>query len=232
MEYLSTWDVTLRLLAAIAAGAIVGWERETHGRPAGFRTTILACTAAALAMIISDALYATSSHELANIGGNWRPDPGRLGAGILTGMGFLGAGTIMRQEKFVKGVTTAATLWFVTVLGLAFGAGLFVVGALGLAAAILTLVLLPMIEGRIYSDSFATLRLTVSPDGVSDEELVATLKAEGAKPTKIAIGMELPSNERNLQFELKFKHKRRFELSSRVVRTLGGKPGVTRVAWE
>src|SRR6185503_3582105 len=129
MAHLSISEMFLRVLLAFLAGVIVGWERESHGRPAGLRTNILACVASAVAMIVSEMLFAKSA--AATAGGNWRPDPARLGAGILTGIGFLGAGTIIRHGNFVRGVTTAASLWFVTVLGLAFGNGLFLLGTIG-----------------------------------------------------------------------------------------------------
>src|SRR3954471_21695100 len=134
-------EVVLRIFAATVAGMIIGMERESRGRAAGLRTTILTCLAATLAMITSEYLFTGAAEATA--GGNWRPDPARLGAGILTGIGFLGAGTILRHEDTIRGVTTAACLWCVTVLGLAFGAGLFVVGGIGLAIAFVTLILLP-----------------------------------------------------------------------------------------
>src|SRR5437879_4208275 len=121
MSPLSFPEMVLRLLMAFLAGFVVGWERESHGRPAGLRTTILACVASALAMILSEVLFTQSAALMGS--GSWRPDPARLGAGILTGIGFLGAGTILRHANIIVGVTTAATLWFVTVLGLAFGSG-------------------------------------------------------------------------------------------------------------
>src|SRR5438477_5935854 len=105
-------EMFLRILMAFLAGCVVGWERESHGRPAGLRTNILACVASAVAMIISQVLFVEASVTAST---SWRPDPARLGMGILTGIGFLGAGTILRHGNFVRGVTTAASLWFVTV---------------------------------------------------------------------------------------------------------------------
>src|SRR5437867_8496223 len=96
MLALSIPDIFLRLLLAFGAGFLVGWERESHGRPAGLRTNILACTAAALAMLISEVLFTQSAASAGS--GSWRPDPARLGAGILTGIGFLGGGTILRHD--------------------------------------------------------------------------------------------------------------------------------------
>src|SRR5882724_4853546 len=111
MPPLTFSEILLRILCAFFAGFIVGFERSERGRPAGLRTTILTCVVSAMVMIISEKLFVESGAAVA--GGNWRPDPARLGAGVLTGIGFLGAGTIMRQENIVRGVTTAACLWFV-----------------------------------------------------------------------------------------------------------------------
>src|SRR5262244_3997735 len=144
MSRVSFSQMLLRIGLAFVAGLIVGWERTSHGRAAGLRTTILACVASAMAMVISEALFAESA--AATAGGSWRPDPARLGAGILTGIGFLGAGTIMRHENIVRGVTTAASLWFVTVLGLAFGSGEFRLGFAGLIIGFATLFWLPIFE--------------------------------------------------------------------------------------
>src|SRR5688572_16880475 len=112
---LSWNDVLLRLGLACVAGLVLGFERERQGRAAGLRTTLLACVASTLAMLLAHHFVI----EYAASGSNaWRPDPGRLAAGILTGIGFLGAGVIMRHGALVRGVTTAAVLWYATILGL------------------------------------------------------------------------------------------------------------------
>ena len=144
---LSTPDILLRVGSALIAGLIVGFERESHGRAAGLRTTILVSVASALAMILSEHLYRMSGDIQ-----TWRPDPARLAAGILTGMGFLGAGTIIRQDNVIRGVTTAAVLWFVSVLGLIFGSGYFILGFLGVLVALLTLFVLPGLENFIKNN--------------------------------------------------------------------------------
>src|SRR5882672_810927 len=177
MTSLSISEIFLRLLNAFIAGAVVGWERESHGRPAGLRTNILACVAAALAMIVSEALFVQSAALPGT--GSWRPDPARLGAGILTGIGFLGAGTILRHADSIRGVTTAATLWFVTVLGLAFGSGEFGVGFLGVGLALATLYVLPRFEKHIPSDWYATLSVTFSMSGLTTDQLKARIESAG-----------------------------------------------------
>src|SRR5688500_5452166 len=93
----------LRIGLAFVSGAILGLERESRGRPAGLRTIALVCVASALAAILSENYYRESFRgDFASQ--NWHPDPARLAAGILTGIGFLGAGVIIQQENWVRGV--------------------------------------------------------------------------------------------------------------------------------
>src|SRR5215467_14403800 len=125
-----TWhDVALRLALSVVAGAVLGIDRGEHGRPAGLRTTLLVCLAAAVAMIQTNLLLGTAGKT----GSSFAVlDLMRLPLGILTGMGFIGGGAILRRDNMVMGVTTAATLWFVTVLGLCFGGGQIGLGMAGL----------------------------------------------------------------------------------------------------
>src|SRR3989338_1113510 len=104
-------DALTRIGFSLGAGLILGLERESHGRAAGLKTTVLACVASCLAMILSENFYL----ESAGAAGVFRPDRARLAAGILTGIGFLGAGAIIRQGTLVRGVTTAAVLWYITI---------------------------------------------------------------------------------------------------------------------
>src|ERR1700728_3816123 len=127
-QHLEWSDVAVRLAIAAAASALIGFERGEHGRPAGLRTTMLVCLAAAVSMIQVNLLLslrgkATDSYVVMDLM--------RLPLGILSGMGFIGAGAIVRRGSLVEGVTTAATMWYVTVMGLCFGGGQI---ALGLAA--------------------------------------------------------------------------------------------------
>lgn len=110
-------DMVLRLLMAAVIGGLVGYERERAEKPAGFRTHLLVCVGAALFTIASVYGFGPSS------------DPSRIAAGIVVGIGFLGAGTILRGEGAVIGLTTAATVWAVAAIGLALGAGLYFVAA-------------------------------------------------------------------------------------------------------
>lgn len=110
------WDELLRVLAALAAGGLIGLERELHDKPAGFRTNILICLGAAVFTVLS---------------GHTTGDSGRIAAQIVTGVGFLGAGAILHAQGQILGLTTAATIWAVASLGMAFGAGHYLLGFLG-----------------------------------------------------------------------------------------------------
>ena len=127
------WDAFLRLLVAGLLGAAIGFERELRDREAGIRTHLLVSLGSALFTIVS----AYGFHEFLVSGGNVvRADPSRIAAQIVTGIGFLGAGAIIREGLSVRGLTTAATLWVVAAIGMACGAGYYWPAA---AAAVLTL---------------------------------------------------------------------------------------------
>lgn len=121
-------DVAIRLAAALITGMAFGLNRDEHQRAAGLRTTTLVCLAACLAMVEANLLLQTggkTSGSFATL------DLMRLPLGILSGMGFIGAGAILRRGNIIRGVTTAATLWIVTVLGLCFGGGQILLGLMG-----------------------------------------------------------------------------------------------------
>lgn len=114
---IADYEIAFRLFLACVFGGIVGFERERSDSPAGFRTHILVSLGAALVMVIS--MYGFNDFTSVN------KDPARLAAQVVSGIGFLGAGTILRDETSIKGLTTAASLWVVAAIGLAAGAGLY-----------------------------------------------------------------------------------------------------------
>jgi putative Mg2+ transporter-C (MgtC) family protein len=132
-----TWeDIALRLILTLIAGALIGFNREAHGQAAGLRTTILVCLAASVAMILANMMLTLEGKTESSF---VRTDVMRLPLGVLTGVGFIGGGAILRRDGLIAGVTTAATLWLVTVIGLCFGAGDV---WLGVAATAISLVVL------------------------------------------------------------------------------------------
>jgi putative Mg2+ transporter-C (MgtC) family protein len=132
------WETAAwRLLAAFAAGALVGMERERRERPAGLRTHALVSLTACLAMVVTLVL------------GGDPGAPSRVAAGVLTGIGFLGAGTIMRHGSIVRGLTTAASIWAAAAIGVALGVGWYLGAAVAIVLAVLTLTLLRLVEAPL-----------------------------------------------------------------------------------
>ena len=137
MEF--AWDDLARLFAACAAGALIGFERELHDKPAGLRTNMMICLGAAVFTLLSIRIA----------GGETVHDPGRIAAQVVTGVGFLGAGAIIQLRGHVVGLTTAATIWLVASVGMAFGAGEFLFGTLTTLLTIAVLFGLSIAEKRI-----------------------------------------------------------------------------------
>ncbi|NJM41448.1 MAG: MgtC/SapB family protein [Anaerolineae bacterium] len=220
-------DLGFRLGAAALAGLIIGIERESHGRAAGLRTTLLVCIAACIAMLISATLFNQATAQ----GGPNIPDPARLAAGVLSGMGFLGAGSIIRNGNRVQGITTAATLWFVTLVGLAFGAGQFIIGGAGVAIAFAVLFILPPIERQVKNDWYATVTIVSRMDGLSDEALQAEIEKLGTRIKRIDLDYNLQQQQKTVRCELKFKKDKLRKLSEAIVQRLIQLEGVLQVSW-
>ena len=125
------WQMIMRLFLAALLGGIVGMERGSGDRPAGLRTHVLVCTGSALIMLVS--IYAFDPQT-------YTRDPGRIAAQVVSGIGFLGAGTILHEGLTVRGLTTAASLWMVAAIGLAVGSGMVLMGIISTVIMLITLV--------------------------------------------------------------------------------------------
>jgi putative Mg2+ transporter-C (MgtC) family protein len=152
---ISDWEMTLRILSALIIGGLIGLEREWGEHAAGFRTHILVCLGSALIMLLS--IYGFSAFVGEPI---VRADPARLAAQVISGIGFLGAGTILRTGTSISGLTTAASLWVVAALGLAVGAGFYYGALLTAVLVLLSLFVLNKFE-RHFSRKRKVAELTV-----------------------------------------------------------------------
>lgn len=146
MAPISEMEIVLRLVISCILGGLIGFERESLDRPAGLRTHILVCVGSTLMMIVS--MYGFTGFETVT------KDPARIAAQVVSGIGFLGAGTILREGLTVTGLTTAASLWVVAGIGLAIGSGLFFAGIVGTALVFLTLVFFGQVERRHWSSKY------------------------------------------------------------------------------
>ena len=175
MPFSPSWtDIAIRLALTMLAGAIIGFDRGARGHAAGFRTTILVGLAASVAMIQANILLPLSGKTPESFA---VMDLMRLPLGILTGVGFIGAGTIVRKGDLVTGVTTAATLWLMTVIGLCLGGGQLVLGVATTALAVITLWALKWIDMMIPREHRARLVVTSEPSWKVIDDIPATLGA-------------------------------------------------------
>lgn len=138
---MTEYEIVIRLALACFLGGLIGLERESLNRPAGLRTYTLVCMGSALAMVVSQDMYFRYHNTVT-------ADPGRIAAQVISGIGFLGAGSIMREGANIKGLTTAAGLWVVACVGLAVGAGLYLAAITTTALILLILVYLFKIEEK------------------------------------------------------------------------------------
>lgn len=175
---LSWSDILLRLACAFIAGVLIGLDRGEHAHPAGLRTTILIAVAAAVAMIQANWLVVHMADTHVSI---VRLDMMRLPLGILSGVGFIGAGAILRRGEIVRGITTAATIWLATVIGLCFGGGQIGLGATASAIALATLWIMKYVEETIVIDRRGTIAVTFSTAGLHQAALIRLLVAHGFK---------------------------------------------------
>ena len=169
------WNLIVRILAAAAYGGVLGLERDIHGRGAGLRTHLLVSAGAALFMILSthvatfDAIIPSDFTKVT--------DPGRIAAQIITGIGFLGAGVIIKEGLTIRGLTTAACLWIAAAIGMAAGAGLYFIATTTTVLALFTLVLLRYLEKFYRKDIYRDLEVKVSNE-IDIRQVVEKVKSE------------------------------------------------------
>jgi len=152
-EYLT---ILLHLGMAVLAGGLIGLERTYHGRPAGFRTHTLVCTASALLMLLT--VYQWQLLKSAPLD-TLRVDPTRMAQGIMTGIGFLGAGVIMKEGLTVRGLTTAASIWITAAIGVLIGIGFYFPAVVTTLITLGTLALFRWIEMIMPSHYYARLNV-------------------------------------------------------------------------
>ena len=171
------YEILFRLVAALVAGSLIGLERSHRGRPAGFRTHALVCLASTLLMLVT--VYQT----------HWFPhpegtrvilDPTRMAQGIMTGIGFVGAGAIIKEGFTVRGLTTAASIWVTASIGILTGIGFYFAAALGTVLVLGTLSLFRWIEARLPTETYANFSVSFARDAVMPEpDLRALIKKHG-----------------------------------------------------
>ncbi len=213
-------DVLLHLAGALVAGAAIGLERSFHGRPAGFRTHTLVCLAASLLMLLTvyQPEWFPGGPDLVRI------DPTRMAQGIMTGIGFLGAGVIFKEGFTVRGLTTAASIWITSAIGVLMGSGLYYPAVAGTVATVGVLAAFRWIENRVPSHRFAHHRVRFDRENVMPEQsLLELLDRHGFSVSGVAYRLSDDGRHFEYQMTIRTTHERNF---GRLAQSLSALPPV------
>lgn len=208
MELLLDWESIFRVALAAAVGAVLGVERHMRGRAAGLRTNALVCMASALLIVVSRGVAMTGlpadAHFQLNV------DPSRMAAGIVTGIGFLGAGAIVRlKESLIRGLTTAAEIWFIAAIGIAIGIGAYALAGVAAGLALAILVGLHAVERRVHGVVYRTLSVEAPSDRRAEIEASCrgALDAEGITVQEVSYEIDGASRRCAIAFSIRSENK-------------------------
>lgn len=224
-----TWrEIAVRLVLTVIAALALGFNRGEHGKAAGMRTVLLVTLAASVAMIQVNLLLPTSGRASDSFVMN---DLMRLPLGILTGVGFIGGGAILRRGNIVTGVTTAATLWLATVVGLCFGGGQNEIGIVATILGLAALWPLGWLEHRMPRERSAEIAIVVDETGPGDVEIRKAIEQAGLSILGNDVSVERVEGRRKLVFRLRFLCPPDEPSAPSVLESLAERPGVRRVEW-
>lgn len=217
-------EMVWRLLLASILGGAIGLEREVHGRPAGFRTHLLVSLGSALFVLTSIRFYQMYGNfdGIGPVG----VDPGRVAAQVVTGIGFLGAGAIIREKASIRGLTTAACLWVVAAIGVACGVGLFSMALLVTLLSLLSLLFLKKVENLLNRDSYTSLKVWSDDREGQIAILENQLKICSMEVLDVSVERDKPA--RSLVVEFDIRHGTR-HLPCNIIDSLIAVEGVNRV---
>lgn len=219
----------MRLALACAGGFVIGIDRGERGRPAGLRTTLLVCLAATISMIQVNLLLPIAG-KVSN--SYVVMDLMRLPLGILSGIGFIGAGVILRRDHAVLGVTTAATLWFVTVMGLCFGGGQLGIGIVACGLGFVVLRALRPLEHSWKQDQRATLVVTATTEGPMETDISKVVQSAGYKLVSISLSIDRMQDAREIKCEVEWRARAMETHPPPFVEELGRRKGALKVSWQ
>lgn len=221
-------DIALRLLLTLLAGGLLGLDRSFRGRAVGLRTTLLVTLAAALSMILANSLLDVAGRQ-SDAAVSY--DVMRLPLGVLTGIGFIGAGAIFRNETLVVGVTTAATLWFATLVGLCLGAGATALGLTACALGVVILTATKKLENLMPKSRLATLEIR-GDACLSGRAIREVLESFDAKVSSSAIMLDRDRNLQHLRFEIERPEASNYVEPPPFVQKVAELPHVTTLCWK
>jgi len=222
-------QIALRIALTVIAGGLIGIERSKSGHFAGLRTTLLVMLAASISMIQMNLLMESNGKPQNSFA---VMDLMRLPLGILTGVGFIGAGAIVRKGEMVVGVTTAATIWFSTVIGLCLGGGQLVLGSVGTIIGFLVLRSLRGIENRLEQFQLAELTLSLDENGLSASELHAILEKARMRVKSMSLSHSLNDHRKTFVAEVRWPTDKTGSVLPPVLVTLNQLPNLIELQWK
>lgn len=188
-------EMLLRIAAGAVLGGIIGYERDRHGRPVGLRTHLIVAMAAATFMVVSSQFVYFQHYAKEDL---VAVDSSRIAASVVTGVGFLAGGTILRQGLTVQGLTTAAGLWLVTAIGLSSGAGMFVESAVVTGMGMIALTVLRRFEDKNDKLVRRRVSVTMGEEGQDIAAVVDALQNLGAKVADVEYEKRLDDDKKRL----------------------------------
>jgi putative Mg2+ transporter-C (MgtC) family protein len=210
--------IIARVVGALLIGAMIGFERTFHGRPAGFRTHALVCIASAILMIVT--VYQNEWMTLVQQEAI-RTDPTRMAQGIMTGIGFLGAGVIFKEGLTVRGLTTAASIWVTAAIGILIGIGFWFAAILGTVCTLIVLSLFRIVEVWLPSEFYAHHMIRFARDRVLDEiEMRKMVEGHGFSIANLSSRLLEGGQHFEYRMTIKSRDRRAAEALSRHLREL------------
>lgn len=196
--------ITSRLMLALLAGGAIGMERALHGREAGFRTHALVCISSSLLMVLMVYQWSLVPEQFLD---TVRVDPTRMAQGIMTGIGFLGAGVIIKEGLTVRGLTTAASIWMTASIGIVIGMGLYYPAFLATVMTVITLSFFRWIESRLPSQMYAkfTVRFVRSKHHVDEDALRQLIADHNIRAFESSY--HLDNEGKNFEYEMTIRSK-------------------------
>ena len=191
-----------KLFIAAILGGIIGWERHRRGRPAGLRTHLLVCIGVTLMMLVSEHIFVQyQGHGHNSI---LRVDPARIAAQVVTGIGFLGAGTIMRSRASIRGLTTAASLWVVAGIGLAVGSGFILPAFFTTVLTIAILTLNDLVEKKMKRNKYRTMKMLITGQELSLDDISQILEKNSVKLKNYKFKKNIEKNEIEYDLDVQY----------------------------
>lgn len=220
---LNEWTIIFRLVLASILSGMIGFEREFHGRAAGFRTHILLCIGSTLVMLTSMHIFDIYYTRAA-------VDPARIAAGVVTGIGFLGAGAIIHSKSSIKGLTTAASLWVVAAIGLGVGSGLYLGSIITTILTLVALMIFSRIEhSMIRKDWYRTIVIEAKDGADRLKAIRETLAEYRNEITDFEADRAKDAANMVLKLGLKLYEPR---LADNILEDIGRLEGVKSVKWQ